>query len=924
MPPNRAIWYNLDVWMSLLMKSLFSFFVFLSACSSGLAAAVTTASGRFSDVSFDLRVEGGKAVFDFVVDDGNPEEAIAAAQKLADAGKEVWRADGIEMLIGNPDARVQFACDFLGRTYTDTAGSDPECEVKVEGTKFLVRYAVPLAVLPRCADCDLESRANFLRKKRKHIQAWKTGYGPMEKAGVIAYAPADEVKAFKENRAQAAAEHAARIEALRRGGAAECRALPRLAEEERMERIPDAWRPAKTFGKDYRFLIPSELVDRFESFGLTNSALFADSMFWTQWNHCVPKAYQPGGYVAKLLDRYPDKPFAIKGGDVGPFKLTSERKASPEVRLFFDKAFMDSLFDRWDERFVGFTDSEAFVSGPGKFRMRLDILGLPAPQTREEAYRHFRFCYHYQTNDVPDLAPFRHMANVSPYVRGRYSNAAAATFNSFIAAQGDRMTGNETGDCMGPQAEKFAFARGSARQFGIPWRNYQTYYSWSKVVTPEGLSGGVRTVYAYYDLVSPKCRLQKYGHLNSPTWGTDRPRRKNFMFHPYFSGASVWSSEAIVVELFGHFDEDEIKTADPAVVALRDVKTYPSPLLREHLRFWDEVVRKRDRGVQVTPIAFVWDRAHGYAPLYFYNRVWDFLAPSELEKGMWATCRHVFRCNADNSACDTSPWGDVFDMVTNDADADFLANYRVLWPVGDVTLDDAFAAKVREAVRRGATFVVNAELLARYPKAFGEDFLGCRLTGRTGRSPSTWLVGESREVAETYVYNYREVEPAGAETLAVTTDGRASPAVTLNRYGRGRVLVTTPANLKVPGSFTTMLNLFDELMAKVRADVLPIRVETTAEYGVAFNGRSWVFHLNNNAGATPREGRSPEPLETDVTKTADVRILVPESLGDFSEALDWWTGERKTLVREQVDGVWYRVFRTVLAGGDSTIVEVMK
>lgn len=889
-----------------------------------LATTLATTSGTFGDVTFDLHVKGDAAVFDFVVDDGDPAEAIASARKMADEGKEVWRADGIEMLIGNPDAKVQFACDFLGRTYTDTAGASLDCTVKADGSRFTIRYVVPLSVLPRCADCDLESRANFLRKKRGRVLAWKPGYGPMERAGVIAYASDEERTAYRASRAESTAVREARLAVLRaRHGAGH--PLPRLAECETMTRVPKAWRPAKIHGKDYRFLVPSQLVSQFENFALTNSPLFEDALLWTQWDHVAPKAYQPGGSVAKLLDRYPDKAFAIRTYDASVGVLSQEERRRPEVMAFYDKAFMDSLFDRWDARFLGFVENEAFVAGPGQFRKRLDLLGRAIPVTREEAYREFEFCYRYQNDEIPAQAPFRNLANASPLARGRVSNCAAATFNQFIAAQGDVMGGNETGDCMGPQAEKFAFARGSARQHGIPWNNYQTYYSWSRVEGDDGrLSGGLRTVYAYDELISPKCRVKRYCHLNSPTWGMDRPRRKNTMFHPYFSGASVWSSEACVVELWGHFDEDEVKGVDPAVLALRDIKTMPSPLLKDHLRFWRDVVRVRDRGVQVTPIVFVWDRAHGYAPLYFYNRVWDLLPPSELEKGMWATCRHVFRCNADNSACDTSPWGDVFDMVTNDADADFLSCYRVIWPVGDVTLDEDFAANVRRAVSRGATFVVNAELLARYPLAFDGDFLGCRLTGGHGRSHSTWLVGESREVAEKYAYNYRTVAVGDStEVLAMTTDGAEAPAVTLKRYGLGRVIVTTPANLKVPGSFTAMLSLFDELMTRLRADVLPIRVETTAEYGVAFNGTSWVFHLNNNAGATPREGRSRQPLETDVSRTADVKILVPESLGRFVESLDWWTGERKSLSREKVGGRWYRVFRTVLSGGDSALVEFL-
>lgn len=335
-----------------------------------------------------------------------------------------------------------------------------------------------------------------------------------------------------------------------------------------------------------------------------------------------------------------------------------------------------------------------------------------------------------------------------------------------------------------------------------------------------------------------------------------------------------------------------------------------------------EIVRKRDRGVGVTPIAFVWDRANGYASSYFGPLVWDFFTPNEMEKTMWALLNTVYEPAACGRSYTRSVFGDVFDQVTNDAKADFLRNYRVLYLVGDCRLDGTTVESLSAAVRDGSTLVVNAELLAKYPKAFGPDFLVVEVTDGTGSSAATYSRLDGSVVREEGAYDYRVVKPLeGTETVAFTTDAAMAPAITLRRVGKGRVLVTTPVHLKAKGSMDSMLNLFGYLMHRLRGDSLAVRVKTTMQYAVNRSATSWLVYFNNNDGIPPLAGIFEKLPVTDVTKTARGEVAIPAHLGRVMRVVDWWTGKDVPFKAKKAGGETWSVAETMLPGGDSAVLE---
>lgn len=876
----------------------------------------------FADTTVTVESVRESVLFTFRLADRDVAGAIAMAQARPDA--PAWSNDGVELMLGNKVAHLHFAFDFRGRLYSSVR---VPLWTESAWTKdaFVFRLSVPRAVIPADPDCDLRAFVSMYRKCRGKVTPFAPGckgFQDMSAARLVPLAGERQIAANLAARAKEAEELKERIAKI---GAA-CGMLPqtRLAEEETLATIPDAWRPAKVGGRDYRVLLSWAIFKDFRKLGIGNEEpMVEDAILWAPWEYRAPEVYEEGGELYEFLEKEPQRLFAVKTLDCYA-PLTDKQKNSPALKAMFDKRFMDFFFDRYGERFLGFFEDEAFINSTGKFREILNAWKLPLPKNRDEAYGVFKTLYSGLVGtNVPYRASFRNLANNCAYARGKVASVAASSFNPYVSALGDVMSGNETGDCMGPTAVMYSFARGAARQWGRPWRNYQTYYGWRYLQdkTWGGRACGPRTICMNADhILSPKCRYTQYGFLNGPVHGTDRERQKAKLFEPFMSGASVWSSEAHHEEMFAWYDEDE--TVDPSVLPLRDPKFRMSYMCEMQRRFWNTVVRRRDRGVGVTPVAFVWDRANGYASNYFGPLVWDFFTPNEMEKTMWALLESVYKPAPCGRSYTRSAYGDVFDQVTNDATAEFLKNYRVLYLVGDCRLDATTVRNLSEAVRAGSTLVVNAELLAKYPQAFPSDFLGVEVTDRMGRSAATYSRLDGRVVREEAPYDYRVVTPcAGTETVAFTTDETTAPAVTLKRVGKGRVLVTTPAHLKAKGSMDSMLKLFGYLMTKIREETLAIRVKTTMQYAVSRNATSWLVYFNNNDGVPLTAGIFEKLPYTDVTKAARGQVAVPSRLGKVRKVIDWWTGDEVPFAEKKSGGETWSVASTTLPGGDCAVLE---
>ena len=123
--------------------------------------------------------------------------------------------------------------------------------------------------------------------------------------------------------------------------------------------------------------------------------------------------------------------------------------------------------------------------------------------------------------------------------------------------------------------------------------------------------------------------------------------------------------------------------------------------------------------------------------------------------------------------------------------------------------------------------------------------------------------------------------------LAGRYEDRVWPVATINRVGKGCVVVGTPVWLNVEGDPTRMHGLFSDILDMITDELVPVKVRGS-EVKVMYsrNDAGWVVTLMNNRGATiAYPGYKPAVRERD---TAGV---VLETRFGFSSAEEWLTGK---------------------------------
>ena len=922
-------------------------------------------------------IQNGKTLFCAMVA-GEEDVAALIRKQTADAVRQPWALNGFEVFFGDRKNYIQLAFDYMGRLYSNIE-RPAFSKINHRRTSYVIRFAMEIGKVPFLPESDRMFRCNIYRKSQKgtaalfanatksFLEMRFNGYfclgspedalsaemnkfrkqtDELEKAGNIFPEDAREIRAETdrcgERAKQAVSDPEKFLDGLKelqgvrhRIQQAQLKKFTRkyggqprdLMDRNYHRGIPEVWRPAKILGKDYHYSCLAISVKPLEDAGLMELPLFKESIF-RFWGELAGKELMPGGRHYETLRKYKN-PFMISA----PFGQLIVPVNHHAITSLFDPEYIRKFKELYGDRFVAAIMDEAYFCGTGVFKMFLDKFGIPKPRTREEAFAAFKKLHDLSGDKPVRDVPTRNAWSTSNLTKHWVGNGAATVINHLVLSLGDIQTGNENGECCGNNPSKIAAARGAARQFGKPWRNYQIFYGWCFLFRDgKQCSGGLQcatgSTFMNPDRVqvplTPYCRWRDGHGMNGLYCGLSLERQKAVYLYPFLSGAGIWLSEGEGNEVVSLYDLDTIDKVDPMIVNLRDQKLHISPMVKVHAHFYDNIVKKRDRGVTVTPVALVWDRAHGYLPLYFGNLIWDFFVPNDMEKCMWAVDKHLFRPLPHNPYYGTCPYGDIFDYITNDAGQNVLDSYKVIYPVGDVTLDNGFAKRIMEFVRRGGTVILNTENLKKR-NPFPAEFLGVKLTGKTGRSPATFSRLSNTVVPEDRPYEYAVLELNGADVLAVTTDLAQAPAVTRHPYGKGSVIVTAPANLKPAGSMESMLNLFDEIMAAVRNKVIDIQVRTPMQYMISRSRTSWIVYLQNNFGLPPGGGLFKEPPRCDRTKTASAEILIPESAGEVGKVIDWWTGRELPFEVVKADGKRCSRVKTVLPGGESQALEfVMK
>jgi hypothetical protein len=222
-----------------------------------------------------------------------------------------------------------------------------------------------------------------------------------------------------------------------------------------------------------------------------------------------------------------------------------------------------------------------------------------------------------------------------------------------------------------------------------------------------------------------------------------------------------------------------------------------------------------------------------------------------------------------------SEFGDGYDVLVPDPTSGpiplaRLLDYKVAILLGKFDLQVNLAERLMEYVRKGGTLVINSRQVS---NNLPQNFLGVKLSGKTAAVEGrvSFLTGGDN-VTLSEPYDYEPVEICGASPLWI--DEKGGVLASLNRFGRGSVVVTTVDFMmpRKPGNFvgtTAKMPLVELLMRQIVKEVLPVEVKGDIEYGLNKVADGWWVYLINNKGVTKY---TTTPEEFNIAETARVTV----------------------------------------------------
>ncbi|MCE5238231.1 LamG domain-containing protein [bacterium] len=347
-----------------------------------------------------------------------------------------------------------------------------------------------------------------------------------------------------------------------------------------------------------------------------------------------------------------------------------------------------------------------------------------------------------------------------------FMNATGSlNFSHYYGERGARTLGLETAQGLPSDTLMFAFLRGAAKQYGR--LTTQATSIWNRYG---------------YNIYSDRKTDGGNGYGFGPHKGCSLSLHRRLFFQSYTGGDSIVGTET------AQFTADVNPDGSPEL----------SPLGRQHLAFREWVQSHPDRGVMYAPIAFMLDFTNGWnMPRHLYRsdkyKIWGKLP---YEKGDYLT-DNIFRMvwpgyedcsyfrNERGFICDT-PYGDLFDVITNRCHPSVLQQYTALMLMGDVEITPAVAANLQQFVQQGGDVLMDAGHAAKLPPAFTGLSVGDPQTAR-----STARVG-TKQVWPEQPYTLRSAQLQAAQPLLRSESG--APVMAVNTVGRGRVIVCLADN----------------------------------------------------------------------------------------------------------------------------------
>lgn len=311
----------------------------------------------------------------------------------------------------------------------------------------------------------------------------------------------------------------------------------------------------------------------------------------------------------------------------------------------------------------------------------------------------------------------------------------------------------------GADALSNARARGVIRQSG----GDKLYFTWR---------GHEPTERYGYETKNWQCRLER------DDWGYPLALVNYYFFRPFLIGANC----ALIESHPGLWIQD----------LEADGQFELSELGRLGKRMLDYTRRHPERGSPYAPVALLKDY-NRYLPLEAPGKLLhgfldmddaDMMTAGLVEDLLFCEHRHT---KFTGGYFYTAPYGEIFDILAVDPsraiDPLIFDGYKVLFALGGVAIDEAYATALQAYVKGGGTLVVN---IADAGKHLPETFLGVRALGpaRAAGNVRNTVTGNVFPENE---FTLTPLELVGAEALYTAGD---YPVVTVNPVGAGRVILT--------------------------------------------------------------------------------------------------------------------------------------
>ncbi len=343
-----------------------------------------------------------------------------------------------------------------------------------------------------------------------------------------------------------------------------------------------------------------------------------------------------------------------------------------------------------------------------------------------------------------------------------YMNATGSlNFSHYYGERGCRTLGLETAQGLPSDTLMFAFLRGAAKQYGRLIT--QATSVWNRFG---------------YNMYSGRKTTRARGYGYGPHKGCSLSLHKRLMLCSYLGGHSIVGTET------AQFTADRLEDGAPEL----------SPLGRQHLRLRRWVKRHPDRGVMFTPVAFMLDFHSGWTvPRHLYRRdkykVWgklpyergDHLA-DQMFRMVWPGYQDCSYLRNERGFITPTPFGDIFDVLTNRCPAHVLRQYTAVMLLGRVEMTPDIVRDLLGFVRAGGDLLLDVRLARAFPGDVIQVPTGPQASGRVTRLCATG------ERFEELPFHFEDTAPAGAAPLL--TDERGHVLVSTKTVGRGRIIVS--------------------------------------------------------------------------------------------------------------------------------------